>query len=103
MAHSCALQALRSVRQHFDDQREGNRKAAIENKQRKNFAPYTIKNAGGTGKGKGKGRIHSCSFKMCCLSSPLDTHVPSTVSYKKTLCKAGLGEKTVIVPDASCS
>lgn len=105
MACSRALQALRSVRQHFDDQREGNRKAAIENEQRKNFAPYTIKNAGGTGKGKGKGkgRIHSCSFKMCCLSSPLDTHVPSTVSYKETLCKAGLGEKTVIVPDASCS
>ena len=54
---------------------------------REKFSPYTIKNAGGTGKGKGKGkgRIHSCSFKMCCLSSPLDTHVPSTVSYKKTL------------------
>ena len=75
---SRALQALRSVRQHFDEQREGNRQVAIENEQRRNFAPYTIKKDGAIGKGKGKGRARSCSFKMFCLSSPLDTHVLSS-------------------------
>ena len=92
-ACSRALQALRSVRQHFD------RESRIENEQRKKFSPYT--SVGRTG--KGKGRAHSCSFKMFCLSSPLDTHVPSTIAYKETLCKAGLGEKTVVVPNALCS
>lgn len=42
-------------------------------------------------------------FKMVCLCSLHDTHVPSTVSQKEALLEAGLGQQNVNVQDSSCS
>ena len=47
--------------------------------------------------------MHGCSFKMVCLSSPQDSRVPSSVSQEEMLLEAGLGQKTVTVPDVSYS
>ena len=86
---SRALQALQSVRRHFND--EGKRE------QRSNFAPYAIKQQ--ASKSKAKERPRSCTFKMVCLSSPHDDRVPSTAATKEILIEAGLGNKTVTVLD----
>jgi hypothetical protein len=91
---SRALQALRSVRQHFtkDSKQE----------QKNNFAPYSIKKLSQKKKGR-KGPLRACTFKMVCLSSPQDDRVPCTAASKEVLIEAGLGAKSVTIPDSSCS
>ena len=96
-APSQALQALRSVRSHF--QRD-----AATREQRSNFAPYTTIAKGATRKGKGKkGRMQSWTVKMVCLASPTDTRVPTTIAAKEVLIEAGLGEKKIAIPDIEMS
>lgn len=91
---SSALSVLRSVRQRITPG------GKVEHKR--NFAPYSIKNAC-TKKGNNRKRTSGCSFKMNCLSSPHDVHVPSSASQKELLLEAGLGLKDVYIPDVSCS
>ena len=96
-APSQALQALHSVRSHF--QRD-----ATAREQRSNFPPYTTTAKGATRKGKEKkGRMQSWTVKMVCLASPTDTRVPTTISAKEVLIEAGLGEKKIAIPDIEMS
>ena len=89
------MRALRSVRQHFS--------VTGRQEQRCNFAPYSTCNNSETYKGKGKRRATSCSFKMVSLSSPQDLRVPTVASHKEMLLEAGLGAKTIDIPDINCT
>lgn len=40
---------------------------------------------------------------MVCLSSPQDDRIPCTAARKEILIEAGLGEKTIQVPDILCT
>ncbi len=40
---------------------------------------------------------------MVCLSSPQDLRVPTAASHKEMLLEAGLGAKTVGIPDVNCT
>ena len=40
---------------------------------------------------------------MVCLSSPVDSRVPTSAGAKEVLVEAGLGEKKVVIPDMNCS
>ena len=52
---------------------------------------------------KKKERQRACAFKMFCLGSTQDDKVPCTAAAKELLLEAGLGSKSVTVPDVSCS
>ena len=115
-ACSDAAHALRSVREQLQGarKREDNpiddtRKAA-QQEQRVNFAPYS---SGSGSKKRKRGRTsllaqkktkrHSWSTKFVCLANKNRSKVPCSVDEKEVLVNAGLGERTICIPDVECS
>lgn len=70
---------------------------ASREEQRNNFAPY---NRNETSALKGH---KSWKARFVCLSNCQDEQVPCTSATKEVLISAGLGEKTLIVPNIDCS
>ena len=69
----------------------------VRKEQTSNFAPYSTKP-----KGKQKKR-QSWSMKLVCLCRQDDDQVPSSASAKEALLQAGLGERSVVLPDIFCT
>ena len=69
----------------------------VRQEQTSNFAPYSTKR-----KGKLK-KCQSWSMKLVCLCRQDDDQVPSSASVKETLLQAGLGERSVVLPDIFCT
>ena len=69
----------------------------VRKEQNSNFAPYSTKP-----KGKQKKR-QSWSMKLVCLCRQDDDQVPSSASAKEALLQAGLGERSVVLPDIFCT
>eukprot|EP00731_Ephydatia_muelleri_P032653 Em0024g197a len=75
----------------------GMRTVEVRQEQTSNFAPYSTKR-----KGKLK-KCQSWSMKLVCLCRQDDDQVPSSASVKETLLQAGLGERSVVLPDIFCT
>ncbi|KAL5491583.1 hypothetical protein EMCRGX_G016897 [Ephydatia muelleri] len=73
------------------------RTVEVRQEQTSNFAPYSTKR-----KGKLK-KCQSWSMKLVCLCRQDDDQVPSSASVKETLLQAGLGERSVVLPDIFCT
>ena len=110
-ACSQAATALRSVREQLQrrDCSEYGKEEA-EQEQHANFAPYL---SGPKRRRKGgrfhsfppskKGKRQSWSAKFVCLANKSRCKVPCTVDEKEKLVNAGLGERTICIPDVECS
>ena len=80
-------------------------------RNRANFAPYSFsakskKRRGGALPSlvpkRGKKRV-SWTQKFICLASKDMRRVPGSIGEKEELIEAGLGEKSVFIPDVECS
>ena len=82
---SCALQAMRSIRQRLSSLRS----CEIANEQKLNFAPYSK----GKAVMKTSQKHQSWTVKLVCLSNMGATKVPCSAAERELLVQAGLGEK----------
>ena len=111
-ACSQAANALRSVRSQLQGGRtEQSSDETAREEHRANFAPYTFsakskKRRGGALPSlvpkRGKKRV-SWTQKFICLASKDRRRVPGSIGEKEELIEAGLGEKSVFIPDVECS
>ena len=90
---SRAINAICSIRRRLDSSHE------ISAEQKANFAPYAESKAKKHRTGQ-KGQ--SWTVKVV-LSNQDATRVPCSVAEREILVQAGLGGKTIVIPDVTCS
>lgn len=94
------------------ERRERSCDEKARDEHRANFAPYSF-SAKGTKRRcgafsslvpkRGKKKCSSWTQKFVCLASKDRQRVPCTIGEKEELIEAGLGERSVCIPDVECS